>query len=113
MHFARTFFDRRRNVAVISDLDLHALFAYNAGTMQYTLRHIPPDLDRALRKVARQQRKSLNQVAVDALRRGSGANEEKPMKRRDLADIAGTWKCDPEIDKALADQRRLDPEMWE
>jgi hypothetical protein len=80
--------------------------------MQYTLRNIPLDLDRALRKTASQQRKSLNQVAVEALRRAAGLDEGRPVKRRDLADIAGTWKDDAEIDAALAEQRQIDPEMW-
>jgi len=87
--------------------------AYNAGTMQYTLRNIPSDLDQALRKTAGQQHKSLNQVAVEALRRAAGLGEKPPVKRRDLADVAGTWKDDPGTDAALADQRRIDPEMWE
>ncbi len=80
--------------------------------MQYTLRNIPADLDQALRQAAHKQRKSLNQVAVEALRRSTGT-AEGPRQRRDLADIAGTWVEDPRIDEALEDQRRIDPEMWE
>ncbi len=81
--------------------------------MQYTLRKIPTDLDRALREAAKEQHKSLNQVAVEALRRAVGVAQEEPVKRRDLTDIAGTWKADPQIDAALEDQRRVDPESWE
>ncbi len=81
--------------------------------MQYTIRNIPPDLDQALRQRARQQRKSLNQVAVDALRRDTGLNERQPIKQRDLADIVGTWKDDPETERALADQRHIELEAWE
>ena len=81
--------------------------------MQYTLRNIPPDLDRALREAASKQRKSLNQVAVEALRRAVGLGQEGSVKRRDLADIVRTWKADPQIDAALEDQRRIDSEMWE
>jgi hypothetical protein len=81
--------------------------------MQYTLRNIPPDLDRVLRKTASQQRKSLNQVAIEALRRAAGLGEGRATKHRDLSDIAGTWQDDRTIDAALADQRRIDPEMWE
>ncbi len=80
--------------------------------MQYTLRHVPSDLDQALRQVAHDQRKSLNQVAVEALQRAIGLSE-KPLKRRDLTDITGTWEEDPQIEEALEDQRRIDPEMWE
>ncbi|MCP4662221.1 MAG: hypothetical protein GY856_43010 [bacterium] len=91
---------------------MQAKFAYNAGTMQYTLRSIPSDVDQALRQAAHEQRKSLNQVAVEALQRAVGLSEE-PLKRRDVADIVDTWRDDPRIDEALEDQRRIDPELWE
>lgn len=91
-------------------LDLQADRAYNAG-MQYTLRNIPPDVDEALRQEAHEQQKSLNQVAVEALRRSVGGPEES-RKRRDLTDIAGTWQEDSQFDAALEDQDRIDPEMW-
>ncbi len=93
-------------------LGVQADSAYNAGNMQYTLRNIPSDLDQALRETAHDQRKSLNQVAVEALQRAVGLTKKRG-KRRDLADIAGTWKEDSRFDAALADQRRIDPEMWE
>ncbi len=78
--------------------------------MQYTLRKIPPELDRVLRETAKEQRKSLNQVAVEALQRAAGVSGGEPVKRRDLADVVGTWVADPLIDAALEDQRRVEPE---
>ncbi len=83
------------------------------GMMQYTLRKVPDEVDRALRETAKQQHKSLNQVAVEALQRAAGVAENEPAKRRDLTDVVGTWTADPLIDAALADQRRVDPESWE
>lgn len=79
--------------------------------MQYTLRQIPDHLDQALRQRARHQGKSLNEVAIEALLSGLGL-AGKPVKRRDLGDVAGTWINDPEIDEALADQRRIEPDLW-
>jgi plasmid stability protein len=79
--------------------------------MQYTIRNIPRDVDRALRRRAREEGKSLNEVAVDALRRALGLTEE-PATQRDLTDIRGTWVDDPEVDAALAEQRIIDPELW-
>ncbi len=32
--------------------------------------------------------------------------------RRDLSDIAGAWIEDPEVDRALEEQRKIDPELW-
>ena len=40
-------------------------------------------------------------------------DENPPTQYRDLSDIAGTWVEDPEIDEALADQRRIDPKLWQ
>ena len=79
--------------------------------MQYTLRDIPPYLDVELRERARREKKSLNQVAIEAMANGLGV-AGTTMPRRSLDDIAGTWKSDPSIDKALADQDRVDPKMW-
>jgi hypothetical protein len=79
--------------------------------MQYTLRNVPPPLDDALRKRAREQQKSLNEVALDVLLDGVGLSG-RPVKRRDLGDIVGTWIDDPDVDQALADQRRIDPDLW-
>ena len=58
--------------------------------MQYTIRNVPDLLDEALRRSAREQGKSLNRVAIEALARGAGLMEQ--FRRRDLSDIAGTWK---------------------
>lgn len=88
----------------------------NAGAaydlcMQYTLRNIPVELDRTLRRRARDEGKSLNAVALEALLAGSGG-QIGGLPVRDLSDIAGSWVDDPEVDAALADQRRIDPELW-
>jgi hypothetical protein len=79
--------------------------------MQYTLRKIPPRLDRALRRRARQERKSLNEVALEALGAGLGLTPE-PAHHRDLSDLLGSWIEDPETDLVLAEQRRVDPDLW-
>ncbi len=79
--------------------------------MQYTLRKIPEILDQELRRRASQEEKSLNQVAMEALVRGAGLSQV-PTRNRDLADIAGQWREDPEFDQALASQDRVDEEMW-
>ncbi len=79
--------------------------------MQYTLRNVPQRLDELMRQKAREQDKSLNEVAIDALSRAFELTGE-PLKHRDLGDIAGTWETDREVDRALADQRRIEPELW-
>ncbi|MGD0137597.1 MAG: hypothetical protein ABSD28_01880 [Tepidisphaeraceae bacterium] len=79
--------------------------------MRYTLRKIPRDVDAALRQRARQEGKSLNQVALEALSRGLGI-AQAPTKFHDLDFVIGTWVEDPEFDKAIEAQRQIDPEMW-
>ena len=79
--------------------------------MQYTIRNVPRHLDEALRRAARQQGKSLNEVAVETLARGAGVSGELGCQR-DLGDIAGTWRKDPAFDAALAAQDAIDEEMW-
>lgn len=79
--------------------------------MQYTIRNVPPNLDAALRQRAREEHKSLNQIALEAMTRFLGLSGQA-VKQRDLADIAGTWEADPQLEEALEDQRRVDPELW-
>jgi len=79
--------------------------------MQYTLRNIPPGLDRALRRRAREQGKSLNDAAIDAMQRGVGGGAE-PVRYRSLRDLAGTWIDDPDFDAAIVEQDRIEPHLW-
>jgi plasmid stability protein len=78
---------------------------------QYTLRNIPPALDRALRERAEHEGKSLNQVAREALKRGVGLPEQEPALH-DLDHLIGTWQDDPAFDEAIALQDTVDPEAW-
>jgi len=78
--------------------------------MQYTLRNIPPDLDRALKARAKQLGKSVNQYAVEALARSVG----QVVRVRNLRDMPGKWtkKDAAEFDAFLTDHRRIDDELW-
>ncbi|MCG3131899.1 MAG: hypothetical protein FLDDKLPJ_02709 [Phycisphaerae bacterium] len=78
---------------------------------QYTLRGVPPEVDRALREAAASQGRSLNDVALEALRRGAGVAEEKKI-HHDLDFLFGSLEPDPVFEAVLEEQRRIDPEMW-
>lgn len=91
-------------------LALIACSAYDI-CMQYTVRNLPRALDEALRRAAREQGKSLNEVTIEALARGAGVTGER-SRQRDLSDIAGSWRKDPAFDRALATQDTIDEEMW-
>jgi hypothetical protein len=79
--------------------------------MQYTIRGIPAIVDHAIRERARAAGKSLNEAVVDVLAEGAGV-AGTPRKRRDLGDIAGTWKADKALQSALAAQDRVDQHLW-
>jgi hypothetical protein len=78
--------------------------------MQYTLRNVPPEVDRALKAQAKQLGKSVNQVAVEALARSVG----QPVRVRSLRGMPGRWtkKDAAGLDAFLAEHRRIDDELW-
>lgn len=79
--------------------------------MQYTIRNISTMIDRALRERARREGKSLNKVAAEALARGLDLEDQR-VRRRDLSAIAGSWVRDREVERALDEQRKVDPDLW-
>ncbi len=89
---------------------MQAVCAYTGG-MQYTLRKVPPSLDTVLRQRAAEERKSLNQVVLEALMRTFGI-AAGPVKQRDLDDIAGSCAFDSEVEKVLEEQRTIEAELW-
>jgi hypothetical protein len=45
------------------------------------------------------------------LAEGAGAAGAR-RKRRDLGDIIGTWRTEKAVEAALADQDRIDEDLW-
>jgi plasmid stability protein len=78
---------------------------------QYTIRTVPASVDRALRRRAKQEAKSLNAVAVEALARGLEL-DAKPVEHTDLDALIGSWQEDPAFDRAVADFERVDEDAW-
>jgi plasmid stability protein len=91
-------------------LDMQALQAYSVG-MQYTIRDIPEDVDKALRAKAKAEGKSLNQTAVEVITGALGIRQTK-RKYRDLSDLVGSMIRDPEFDRVMEEQDKIDPELW-
>ena len=92
---------------------MQAVTAYAAcmSDKQYTLRTVPAVIDRALRRRAKEETKSLNAVAIEALARGLEL-DAKPREHTDLDALIGSWQKDPAFDKAIADFGRVDEEVW-
>jgi len=78
--------------------------------MQHTLRNVPEIVDAVLRRRAREQGKSLNEVAIETFTRGAGVTGGR-SRQRDLKDIAGTWRKDGAFDRAVAAQDTVDEEL--
>jgi len=82
-----------------------------AKARQYTIRNVPPRVDRALRKKARERGVSLNTLVVQALMAEAGESAA-PKTYDDVDDLLGSWVHDPAVDEALASQRQVDPKDW-
>lgn len=95
--------------------EVYALCVYNVGMstkrkQQYTIRQVPANVDRVLRARARASGKSFNQVALDALVKGS----DEPRVFDDLDFLIGSMsdREAAELEKEIKAQRRIDPKLW-
>lgn len=81
------------------------------ASVQYTLRGVPAQVDRALRERARATGRSINQVALEALALGTG---ESFRARRDLSFAAGSLSSleARQLDASVKQQRRVDRKLW-
>lgn len=78
--------------------------------MQYTIRNVPPELDRALKARAKQLGQSVNQLALEVLARATGSS----LRRRSLRGMPGAWsdREAEDFEKFLRQQRRIDEDLW-
>ena len=74
---------------------------------QYTIRNVPEALDRELRERAKRKGITLNNAAVEAIKRGLGLADTEVIYD-DLDDLIGTWKSDDEFDRAIKEQDKVD-----
>lgn len=78
---------------------------------QYTVRNIPPGVDRALRRKARENGKSLNTVILEELAKAT--DELHPGNLHDdLNALIGTWEEDEGFDQAVAAFEAVDEGLW-
>ena len=80
-------------------------------SVQYTVRNVPQEIDRIIRRKARKEGRSLNEVILEALKNSVGIGADD-VPKRDLNWLAGSWKEDRAFDAILADMRKIDAEMW-
>ena len=81
-----------------------------------TLRNLPPDLAKAVRREAERKRTSINKAVIGLESKADIQKKKKGRKphHQELDALAGSWskKEAAEFDKALAGQRPIDPDLW-
>lgn len=81
-----------------------------------TIRGIDEALERALKAVAAQESRSVNQLVLDVLRERFGLAKAARHSARyhDLDPLFGRWSAEEyrKIQEAVDAQRKLDPELW-
>ena len=90
----------------------HPLMHERATMKAITLRNLPPNLDKAIRKRARAKRMSVNKAVIGLLEeRLTQDKAKRPELHHDLDDLSGSWTADvaAAFDEALAKQRTIDP----
>lgn len=85
------------------------------GLKAVTLRNLPPELARVIRRKAREKGTSVNKAVISLLE-GSVGTVRKKLKplHRDLDALAGSWTEEEasSFERTLAQQRVIDPELW-
>jgi regulator of PEP synthase PpsR (kinase-PPPase family) len=80
-----------------------------------TLRNIRPELARVIRRRAIQKGISINKAVIGLLEESLGLQPKRNMRtHHDLDELAGAWtkKEAAAFDKSLADQRKIESEIW-
>lgn len=84
-----------------------------------TIRNMPEELEKRIEAMAAEEGASLAQTVIRLLLRATGLREQsqlggRPERHHELDELAGTWSADDaaEFDDALAQLRRIDPEVW-
>lgn len=84
---------------------------------QITIRGIPEDVEKAVKKEAARRKTSLNKALVSLLELGVGnvaSKKRTPAHYHDLDHLAGLWAKEEaaEFDRALNAQRKIDEGLW-
>jgi hypothetical protein len=80
-----------------------------------TLRNIRPELARVIRRRATQKGISFNKAVISLLEESLALQQKRSVRtHHDLDELAGAWtrKDADTFDKSLADQRRIESEIW-
>ncbi len=83
---------------------------------QITIRGIPEEVQKIIKKEASRKRTSLNKAVVSLLEKaaGTGESRKKRVRYHDLDHFAGLWAREEAeaFNKALDSQRGIDEDLW-
>lgn len=81
-----------------------------------TVRGIDPDLAARLKQVASEQSKSINQIALETLKKGLGLEPQEKLSKvyHDLDHLFGSWTEEEftAIEDKINRERKVDEELW-
>ena len=82
------------------------------GDLAITLRKLPPELQRRIRRRAKERGISLNRAVIELLEANTGRRPE-PV-HEDLDFLVGAWSEEEAdvFEQELSRQRETDPELW-
>ena len=82
-----------------------------------TVRNIEPSLAQTLKEVAKREKRSVNQLVIDILKKHCGLEKEKRYTRihHDMDHLFGRWTRAEfdQIQGKMNGERRIDPELWQ
>ena len=84
---------------------------------QVTLRKIPDEVERMIKKEAEKKKLSLNKAFISILEKAAGVKGEKKKKKtlyRNLDHLSGIWTKEETqtFNKKLQFQRKIDEDLW-
>lgn len=99
-----------------SDAPTAARTRVESALKTITIRKIPQDLAEEIEARAEREGTSLAQAVIRLLLRATGLSPDGVRRRRwtDLDELAGTWTTEEAeaFDRAVEDQRPIDPDLW-
>ena len=82
---------------------------------QITVRDIPPDIEKRIRKETQRKKVSINKALLSILQKTTGKlGKDRKILFHDLDHLSGAWKREEReaFAKALAIQRTVDEDLW-
>lgn len=79
-----------------------------------TLRHLTPELARAIERKAHEAGTSLSGAVIALLEQATGLAKKRRIVHHDLDHLIGSWSAEKAraFNEDLARQRKIDPELW-